>query len=77
MNMRRAVDRWCEVGEKEKLMYVNYDVLCILHLELWYNKNKIGHLFNGGFNHQKQAKMVTDYTDEIDTIVNKGKVGFQ
>ena len=34
IDIRRAVDRWCEVGKEDKLMDVNDDVLCILLLEL-------------------------------------------
>ena len=75
INMRRAINHWCNVGEEEKMMDVNDAVLCILHLELRCTENKIGHLFNDGFSHRKQAKMVTEYTDEIEEIVNKRKVG--
>ena len=34
IDMRRAVDRWCEVGKEDKLMGVNDAILCILHPEL-------------------------------------------
>ena len=57
------------------MMDVNDAVLCILHMDLWCIENKIGHLFNDGFSHCKQAKMVSEHTDAIEEIVNKGKVG--
>ena len=57
-------------------MDANDDVLFILHLEKQCNKNKIGHyLFNNGFHHWKQVKIVKDYTDQIDKIVNEEKIG--
>lgn len=39
------------------------------------NKNKIGHLFNTGFTHQKQTKLVDEYIASVELIVNRGKVG--
>ena len=75
IDMRRAVDRWCQVGENEKMMCVNDAVLCILHLELRCSENKIGNLLNEGFTHRKRPELVNDYTRKVEDIVNEGKVG--
>ena len=75
IDLRRAIDRWCQVGEKDKMMCVNDAVLCILHLELRCSKNKIGNLFNEGFSHRKRPALVNEYTKKVEEIVNTGKVG--
>ena len=72
---RRAIDRWCQVGTNDKLIDVNDAVLCILHLELRCTEKKLSNLWNEGFTHRREPKQVTDYTEEIEGIVNEGKIG--
>ena len=43
-DLRRAIDRWCQVGTNDKLIDVNDAVLCILHLELRCTENKLSNL---------------------------------
>ena len=75
IDMRRAVDRWCQIGKNEKMIDVNDAVLCILHLELRCSKKKVGNLLNDGFLHRKQAKLVKEYIEKVENVVNKGKIG--
>ena len=63
ITMRRAVDRWCQVGENNKLY--------ILHLELRCSENKIGNLFNEGFVHRRQPAVIKEYTQKIEDVVNE------
>ena len=65
-NLRRAIDRWCPVGENDKLMEVNGAVLCILHLELRASENKLAHMWNEGFAHQKSKALVEEYAKEME-----------
>ena len=75
INIRSAVDRWCQVGTNDKLIDVNDAVLCILHLELQCTDNKISNFWNEGFSNRKQPKMVSEYKEAIEKIVNEGKIG--
>ena len=38
--MRRAIDWWCKVGERDKMIDINDAVMCILHLELRCSEKK-------------------------------------
>ena len=75
IDMRRAVDRWCKLGENNKMIEVSDAVLCVLHLELRCSENKISNLLNEGFAHRKTPNLVKDYIDKVEKIVNQGKIG--
>ena len=74
-DLRRAIERWCEVGTNDKLIEVDDAVLCILHLELRCSENKLAHLFNDGFAHRKTKALIDKYISEIEAVVNEGKIG--
>ena len=74
-DLRRAIERWCPIGQNDKMMDVNDAVLCILHLELRCSENKIAHLLNEGFSHRKNKALIDEYKSEIELIVNEGKIG--
>ena len=75
INMRRAVDRWTPVGVGNKQVDVDDTVLCSLHLELRVNESKIGGLLNEGFLHRKTPGLVRKYTEDVEAVVNAGKLG--
>ena len=58
VTMKHVVDRWCQVGENNKMIDANDAVLCILYLEIRCSENKIGNLFNEGFVHRRQPAVI-------------------
>ena len=74
-DIRRAINRWCDVGTNNKLMDVDDAVLCILHLELRCTENKLSNLWNAGFRDRKTPASVKEYETDIEEIVNEGKLG--
>ena len=73
-SMRSAIKRWHE-KEEGRQMDVDDAILCSLHLELRCNENKIGALFNEGLTHRRGNKVIGEYTEEVEEIVNRGKIG--
>ena len=73
--MRTAIDRFSKVGENRKKISLEEAIFCTLHLELRVNEAKLGGIFNEGFTHRKTTKLVDEYVENMQTIINEGKLG--
>ena len=73
--MRTAIDRWQNVGENRKQIDLEDAIFCSLHLELRVNEAHLGGLFNEGFTHRQTGRMVDEYVEAIEVVVNEGKLG--
>ena len=62
IDLRCAIDWWCEIGENDKMIEIYEAVLCILHLELHYSE-QIGITLEPGFHSPKNPK----YGDRVPT----------
>ena len=73
--MRTAINRWQNVGQNRKQIDLEDAIFCSLHLELRVNEAKLGGLFNEGFTHRQSCRLVDEYVENIEVIVNEGKLG--